>query len=278
MQELISFIYRRRAFFTFILLELIALWFLFNRNSYQHFAYLSTANWVNARVYEAGSNTRSYFDLKSRNDSLLLENALLRNALYNEQPIHEATRNPQDTASYQPKKLAYNHLPAKVINNSIRFVNNYLTINKGTKDGLVPGMGIITSNGIAGKIKASSDNFSVAYSLLHSNMPISSKLKGSGHLCSTKWDGKDYTKAKLLNLAMHIPVEVGDTVVTSGFNAVFPNDLMIGKVSKVEKLPNDIFQTVSIDLSTDFSNLDHVYVIKYNLANERDSLEQAAIE
>mgnify|MGYP006428159519 CR=1 FL=1 len=176
------------------------------------------------------------------------------------------------------RKETYEHLPADVINNSIHFVNNFVTLNRGTVDGVEPGMGVVTSNGVVGKVKACSENFSVAYSLLHGNMPISSELKGSGHLCTTKWDGRDYTKAKLLSLAMHIPVEMGDTVVTSGFNTVFPPNLMIGVVSKVEKQAEDIFQDVEINLTTDFGNLDHLYIVKHRFATEQDSVESVAQE
>ncbi len=276
MQELITFIYRRRAFFTFVLLEVLALWLVFNQNSYQHYAYLSTSNWMNSKLYAAKDGTVNYFDLEQQNDSLWLANQQLLNQLKNRTEMRVVL---EDSVLVKDSIFSvYEHIPAKVINNSIHLVNNYLTLNRGSKDGLKPGMGIITARGVVGKIKACSENYATAYSLLHSNMPISSALKGSGHLCTTKWNGQDPTKAELLNLAMHIPVEVGDTVITSGYNTVFPSNMMIGIVDGVEKDSKEIFQKVSITLATDFSKLGHLYVVRHKLAAEQDSLEQESFE
>jgi rod shape-determining protein MreC len=266
MQELFVFIYKRRAFFSFILLELLALWLVFNQNSYQHFAYLSTSNRLSAEIFDATSSTQSYFDLASRNDSLAKENALLRNELSNSQNGYGSV----------PGKITYQHIAARAINNSVSFVNNYLTIDRGSLDGLQPGMGVMGTNGVVGKVKACSKHFSTVYSVLHANMPISSQLKKNKHLCTTKWEGYDYTEASLLNLPMHVVVEVGDTVVTSGHNAVFPPEAAIGIVSHVEKRPDEIFQTVRLKLSTDFANLDHVYVVKNIYLSEKDSLEKTS--
>jgi len=276
MQELIFFVYRRRVLFTFILLEIVALWLVFNQNSYQHFAYLSTSNWINSKLYSAKDGTVNYFSLEQQNDSLWIANQYLLNQLKNRTEMRVVL---EDSVVAKDSLFSvYEHIPAKVINNSLHLANNYLTLNRGSKDGIRPGMGLITARGVVGKIKACSENYSTAFSMLHSNMPISSELKGSRHLCTTKWNGHDHTKAELLNLAMHIPVEVGDTVVTSGYNTVFPPNMMIGVVDEVEKDPKEIFQKVSISLLTDYSKLGHLYVVKHKLSSEQDSLEGMSFE
>jgi rod shape-determining protein MreC len=101
-------------------------------------------------------------------------------------------------------------------------------------------------------------------------------LKATGHICSVKWDGSDYTLANVINVAMHVPVAVGDTVVTSGINTVFPPLTPIGIVHSVEKDTEEIFQTITVRLSADFASIDHVYVVQNRYASEKDSLERVS--
>jgi rod shape-determining protein MreC len=262
MQELLAFFVRNRNFFSFIAMELVCLWLVFNKNSYQEAVYLSTANQVTGTAYQASDAITGYFDLRTQNDSLARVIAFLKSELENK------------NATYRNKdSLTFAHIPATVINNSIWNVNNYITLDKGLAHGVKPGMGVVSGMGVVGKVKAASENFSTVYSVLHSSMSVSSKLKRTGNLCSTRWDGKDYKEARLMNVPMHIPLQVGDTVLSSGFNSVFPPNTMIGVVSYIERDPSEIFQIVRITLSTDFSMLRHVYVVKNFLAPERDSLE-----
>ncbi|MGB0522114.1 MAG: rod shape-determining protein MreC [Flammeovirgaceae bacterium] len=265
MQQLLLFIYNNRAFFTFVALQLIAAWLIVNSNTYQGFAFLSSSNRVIGGVNNATGNVVDYFDLQKTNERLMRENALLRQQTSNATTRNLATR---DT---------YRFIPGEVVNNTIRFNNNYLTINKGLADGVTPGMGVISDEGIVGKVKACSEHFSTVYSLLHSDIQVSSELKKDGSICSTKWGAEDYTVANLLFLARHKKINQGDTVVTSGSNAVFPPNIMIGTVKEVNKDESASFLDVKINLATEFSQLDYVYVIKNKYAAERDSLESTTM-
>ena len=266
MQQLLVFIYNNRAFFTFLGLQLLAIWLIVNQNTYQSFAFLSSSNQVVGNLSDASGNVVDYFELKDQNTRLMRENALLRQQSSNS---GNGNANPD----------SYRFIPAQVVNNSIRFNNNYITIDKGLADGIAPGMGVITDNGIVGKVKACSDHFSTVYSLLHTALEISSEIKKDGSLCSTKWEASrgDYTQASLLHLARHKQINQGDTVITSGSNAVFPPNILIGMVNNVSREGTGRMLEVQIDLSTEFSQLDYVYVIRNKYAAERDSLEQATI-
>jgi len=262
-QQLLLFIYNNRAFFTFVALQLVAMWLIVNQNTYQSFAFLSSSNRIIGGVNNTTGDIANYFDLKDENQRLLRENALLR------QQSNNGNRRLSNPDSYR-------FIPAQVVNNSIRFNNNYLTIDKGAADGIKPGMGVITDLGIVGKVKACSDHFSTVYSLLHTNMEVSSSLQKDGTICATKWNAaqNDYTQANLLYLARHKKLYQGDTIVTSGSNAVFPPDVLIGTIDTVWKDDAKSFLDVQINLSTEFSQLDYVYVIRNKYSAERDSLER----
>ncbi|MFT5617302.1 MAG: rod shape-determining protein MreC [Arenicella sp.] len=256
-------------------LQLLCAWLIVNRNSYQNFAYLSSSSRVMGEVYTVTGSVESYFNLTEVNKQLMAENARLRKQRDKENSIatffNDSTLNSfqNDTTFFS----SYSYIPAQVINNSIRLDDNYLTLDKGTKDGIEPGMGVITSNGIVGKVKACSEHFSSVYSVLHSSMLVASELKKSKSLCSTKWNTKDYSTANLLYLSRQSLLKAGDTVVTAGNNSIFPPNMMIGTISTFEKLKSESFMQAEIKLSTDFSKLDYVYIVKNKFSAEKDSLE-----
>jgi len=284
---LFSFLYNNRAFFIFVLLELLCSWLIIKANIYQRIAFVSSANAVSGRISEGANRIIRYFSLKSVNTQIAYENALLRQQIANAEKKqiaikqHELVRfsisTHQDSILNQTLqfKNVYDVIAAYVINNSVHRVNNYITLDKGLKDGVAPGMGIINGLGIVGKIKACSDNYSVAYSVLHPDMSISAMLKKDKTLCTAKWDGKDANYAYLHYLSRHIKVEAGDTVLTSGYNAVYPEGIMVGIVDEVVKETAEVFLIVRVKLSTDFHSLNYVYIVKHFDRNEIDSLENA---
>ncbi len=268
MRQLFLFFYRYRLFIVFLLLELVAGWLIFQNSVYQRTVLLSSSNRVVGNIFSFTNNVQGYFSLKKINEELLAENASLRAFAGITPPTH--THEP--ASGY----VGYRYMTAKVINNSVMWNENYITIDKGLKHGAKPGMGVVTSQGIAGQVKSCSEHFSTVYSVLHTGISVSAKLKKNNTLCSVQWDAKDPTQARLLHLPRHVAVSEGDTVVTSGFNAVYPDGIPVGTVAKVETESAETFQPVLLTLSTDFTSLSYVYVVENKGRAERDSLENTA--
>lgn len=221
-------------------------------------------------IYEGKNKITRYISLKKVNEELMVENTQLK-ALLNE---YEKILITQKTPVVSP--TTYSYVPAYVINHSFHQLNNYLTIDKGTADGIRPGMGIISARGVVGQIKSCSEHFSTAYSLLHSDINVSCVVKKTRTLCTTNWTRTDHTKANLLFIPQHVPLAKGDTIVTSGFNSIFPEGILVGTVAEVSPHGKNNFQKVLIDLSVDFTSLSYVYVVKNKNAPEKDSLEKAS--
>ncbi|QKG53554.1 rod shape-determining protein MreC [Hymenobacter sp. BRD67] len=171
---------------------------------------------------------------------------------------------------------AYPLVAARVINNSLRAVDNYLTLNVGAADGVQPGLGVMSSSGVVGQVKAVSAHYATVFSLLHSKMAIAAKIKRDGTFGSVKWPGDDFTYALLDYIPRQNRLVRGDSVVTSGYNAVFPEGVFIGTVESFVKEPDKNFWTVRVRLGVDFSRLTYVYVVHNRPRTERDSLEAAA--
>ncbi len=264
MQNLLLFLYRFRTFGLFLLLEGICVWLIVSYNRRANASFLNSSNALAGAINAFTNNTSDYFDLQKVNNELLEENKQLRIQIANSNLLH---------ANHDTINTTYDFYEAKVINNTYRRSMNYLTLDRGSKDGLEPGMAVINQSGVVGQVKATTPNFATVISLLHRNLLISSEIKRTQTLCTVQWDGAEPKGAALKFVPRHIPVQIGDTVVTSGYNAVFPDGIMVGIISELNLADNDVFYEAKIDLAVDFSSIDYVYVIKNEMKAEQDSLE-----
>ncbi len=272
MQRLFLFLYQYRAFLLFAFLELFSAWLIVRHNQYQGAAFLNSSNRIAANVLQSKQNINNYFGLRAVNETLAEENAQLREMIASGR--YSIADSSLDSTVHESLPEQFEFQIAQVINNSTRRASNYITIDKGTSDGVQPDMAVMNSQGIVGKVKVASKHFATVISLLHPDLYVSSLIKNSGTLCTTKWGGSDPQAAELLYVPRHLQVQPGDTVVTSGYNAIFPPHTMIGVVRSVDISEDATFYDIDIDLATDFEALSYVYVVKNNAKGEIDSLEQ----
>lgn len=270
MRKLFQLIYQYRAFFIFLLMEVISGWLVVNHNDYISASYFNSSSAFAGNVYENKQAVQDYFKLAKVNKNLAQENELLRNRLAVDTILVDST------SIEIPFELSgqYEFITGKVVNNSVHRFRNYFTLNKGSKDGVEEGMGVINPNGVVGKIKSVSTNFSTAYSALHSSLLISVLIDDTETLCTAKWSGEDPTEISLEYVPRHIQVKNGMQVVSSGYDAIFPQGVKLGTVKNVEIDEEATFYDIEVALSADFFSLDYVYVIGNKLKQEKDSLEQ----
>lgn len=275
MQTLFLLIYRYKAFLIFVFLEAISAWLITSSNSYQGALFFNSANAFTGRVNQVSSDVSRFFSLTEVNVDLAEENAFLRRELarLNMQAQRNLTADSAVLDSTQ-----YVFIPAEVVNKSTNRLLNFITINKGRQDGLKEDMGIMGQTGIVGKVKDVSNRYATVYTLIHTNLLTSVYHQPSGTFASVQWDGLDPLRTKLLFLPRHIELNKGDSILTSGFNAIFPSNLLVGTVSAISLADNAAFYDADVELATDFGSLKHVYFIKNNGRVEKDSLEQVSID
>jgi rod shape-determining protein MreC len=178
-----------------------------------------------------------------------------------------------DSTCFSELPFIIQYIPAKVINNSTTRANNYVTLNKGAKHGVQKEMGVIGQTGIVGIISDVSENFSIVMSVLHKKNNISVRMKKARFIGNLNWDGSDAQQASISGVPVNALIENGDTIVTSGFSSIFPEDIPVGKVIKVESTATSNFYEITVQLFTNFHTLNYVYVVKNILKQEQDSLE-----
>ena len=275
MRNLIDFFIKNSSWFVFIFYMILSSILLFDNNPYQQSVYLTSANSVSSSVYSGISNVTSYFYLRDINEDLQRQNATLEmEVLALRNKVNEYRLQLPDTTKSDTVPQQFDFIVGRVISNSISLQHNYITINKGTKDGIVSEMGVVDQNGVVGIVNVVGENSARIISLLNPNLRLSCKVKGSDYFGSLVWDGKSPYYAILEEMPRHVKFETGDTIVTSGYSAVFPEGIIVGRIEEQLNSGADNFFSLKIKLSTDFTQLSNVRVIKNNMKEEFDMLKE----
>jgi rod shape-determining protein MreC len=271
MRNLLIFISKYNAFFLFIIFEISALVIYIKYNSFQKATFINSTNQVTGYLYTQYDQLRSYIFLREVNDSLSRENARLRSELKSSFYIDSVARHQVTDTVF---KQQYEYIDAAVINNSTNRRNNYLTINKGSRAGIAKGMGVISSQGVVGKIILVGEYMSVVQSLLHKETIISASIAGTNELGSFTWgENLDPHVGLLYDISNNATPKVGDLVITSD-RSLFPTGIPIGKISNLRsKTARGTFLNMDVAIAVDFGKLQYVYVINNKLAIEQMGLE-----
>jgi rod shape-determining protein MreC len=271
MQNLLRLIIRFSFQIIFVILEIIALTMVFQRNPLPHARFFQLTQDVNGFFYTQTNHFNRFFHLTDENSILLTENARLRNELAR----RPAAAFSNDTASIlSPTGYTVDFIPAQVINNSVNKQNNYITLNVGYRQGIRQDMGVVGPEGIVGIVRNVSANFSTVISVLNSKFKGNVKLASNNYFGTLSWPGHSYREAILTEVPGHVTIYEGERIVTSGLSTIFPEGEAVGTVIKVERTPAGSFYELTVQLSQDFKKLTRVYVIRNFSKAEQEQLEQ----
>ena len=272
MQSLLKFIQKYSNFLVFLALEVVAFLLLTSNNEYPKSSVLSTANSIAAFNYKVADDVVSYFQLRSANTILAQENAELRNRVTELENLLEDS---VEQSGYTYAHLDIRYIPARVVYANTNRVHNYLTINKGERDGVYVGMGVRNHEGVVGIVKTVGNKFSVVIPVINTNSHTSVKFAKNGYCGTISWDGVDYRYAQLVDIASHVSVLEGDTILTSGLSALFPADIPMAIVDKAELKEGDSYYTIRVRLATDFRKIDYVQLIDNTNYQEQEAIQDA---
>ncbi len=280
MHTLLQFLGRSYPLFLFIFLELVCLVLMINHHHYQRVSYLHGANAFNGYIDEKISGWGEFLLLRESNEQLLAYNETLLSEVYRTDNFTDINSKEAVTDTLcDPKNNApYIFHSAKVINRTVNRQHNYLTINKGSNDGIKAEMGVISNEGLVGIVKNVSANYATVMTLIHKESKISALLSTTKNFGSLRWNGKSALMAQLYDIPSYVPIPMNDTLVTSGFSAIFPEGIPIGIVKEKSISKGDSFYVLDIKLLTDFHTLYNVYIIEYTDLEERLQLEASTIK
>lgn len=273
MWNLIHFFAKNSPFFTWLLLAILSIVLLCQTNPYHRSIWFGSANAVVGGVYDVQSNVTGYFGLRAINEDLLVRNGVLE---------AENLRLQQQLKSYEDQisldadtAKQYDYMIAHVVGNSITQAENYITLDKGQRQGMKPNMGVADQNGVIGIISKVSDNFALVISVLNPKLRLSVMIRNTESMGSLVWDGIDSRYALLEDLPRNVQFALGDTVVTTGFTTSFPKDVPVGRVTDSYDKGGS-FLTLKVELFSDFDRLNDVHVIVNAKQEEQQKLENSA--
>lgn len=278
MHNLTEFLSRNVHWFLFFILEIISGVLLFRFNSYQASVWFTSANYVAGIVYEQEAKLLSFFSLRENNELLTKRNLELEQQLKTlSNQLYDQTKDSTYLKRGQFRLLNKYHLiQAKVVANSLDRPENLMTIDRGSADGVKKDMGVACGNGVVGIVYLVNTHYSVVIPVLNNKSNISCSIDGRDYFGYLHWSGDAPNIAYLDDVPRHARFKIGDRVVTSGYSAVFPEGLLVGKVKKVFNSEDGLSYRVQVVLSTDFANLRDVCVIDAPQLAERKQIMEAA--
>lgn len=269
MQQIFNFIFKNSNRLLFLLLLCISFLLTIQSHSYHRSKIISSANFLSGGVYQQINDVSEYLNLRTENEALALENARLKSILFKT----------KDTISLKRMDsikgvAASDVLVSKVIHNSYNVHENFLTLNSGSNDGVKQDMGVINDLGIVGIVDNTSPKYATVVSILNIKSQINAKVKKSNHFGSLTWNGKSTGFVQLVDVPRLAAIRKGDTIVTGGQSVIFPENINIGTIYKVEIDNQTHYYTITVKLFNDMTNLGHVYIIKNKDREELNNLEK----
>lgn len=272
MKTLINVIIRFHLLILFLILEIISVSMVISDDLEKKKVVFSSANSISGYFNKKINTWIAYFSLAQENEMLRKENLKLRNQLDFFKSLQK--KNKIDTLNIDT--LQYSCISASVINNSVYKSQNYITIDKGKLDGVDVDYAVIGPEGVVGIVLAVSDHYALVVSLLNKRFGLSAKIKNTNYFGLVHWTKNDYRYVSLEEIPNHIKIQTGDSIVTSGFSAIFPAGVSIGTIENFKTNQSNNFYEINVKLSTDFKSISTVYLIRNAGRNELLLLEKSA--
>ncbi|MBL7693056.1 MAG: rod shape-determining protein MreC [Flavipsychrobacter sp.] len=279
-----NFIFFIRRFFNLILfltLEVICVVMIERTNTLQGNDIVSSANAVSGLVYKKQNDVVYYFGLRRMNDSLQNENARLRQIIEQYRSLDtlsdslvKTKTQVGDTSKHIVRFAEYVYRTARVINNSVNATDNFITINRGSRHGIGKNMAVLSGSGVVGRVEHVSANYSSILSVLSAKQRVSARLKNTAN-GFVVWEGKNPRVLTMIDVPQQVEVKKGDSVFTNSYSLYFPPEVLIGTVIKTEPIKKNAMQHIYLKSSTDFANLQYVYVVENKMRQEKTQLEDS---
>lgn len=275
MNNLSEFLKRNFHLFLFVILQILCIIMISKSIRYSSFALSRFCQTIVSPINQAWYNVIRHFSLSSENEQLVQQNISLLNErdnafVFQDDSVYTAI---QEDSTKRTKMRLYDYSYANIVYKTTDKSHNYIIIDKGSDDGVTVDMAVLSANGVCGVVNDVTKHFASVLTMLHPDARISAKLLPANQIGTVLWDGISSKYAQLYDIPQHIPVNVGDTVITSGYSNIFPNNILVGIVSDVQETGHSSFLTIKIRLATNFNNINTVYLIRNIYTSEIDELK-----
>lgn len=276
MNNLIDFFRKNFHYFLFAVLLVVSLVLVGTSMAYSQYKFSRICQNLVGPIQKNWSEMTRLFSLRPENEDLVQQNMTLMREQENMFMLKEDTMLSMmsEVDSLHTKRIRlYDYQYAHVIFNTTNQAFNYIIIDKGSDDGICRDMAVTSPKGVVGVVSDVSPHFASIISILHPDSRISAVVSPINQVGTVVWEGTDPSVAYLENIPQHLEINIGDSVLTSGYSNIFPRGLLIGTVKEVSVGKNASFLTIKVKLATDFTRINTVYLIENLYKSELDSLK-----
>ena len=260
MRNLFALLARTHRWLLFLALWGVALGWMNTTYSHHRTALAGWSLRASGSWLDAAGNVQKWTHLAESNRLVMLENARLRAEL---ESLKERRTAPWQTGD------------ASVLRSPGWNGSPWMVLNRGGRDGLAPGAGILSQGFAAGRIVDTTAHESLVLTLTHDEAQWSVRIGRSGQAGRLLAKKGDVRRASVLDIPWSQLVLPGDTVMTTGFDGVFPADVPVGMVEDVLGNEADEFQTVVVSLGANYPGVRHVVWLEHPRNGRLDSLSSA---
>jgi rod shape-determining protein MreC len=216
---------------------------------------------VSLTVDDASTSFADVQELRDRNAELETTLAELQGELVELREVASDYERLANLLDYTTSTENREYVTADIIGQGQFGLVRSVIINKGTRDGLTPGMPVVTELGLVGRIRELTANSAQVQLLTDASSFVSGRVQTSRAEGIVQGEGLQTGSLEMLRIDPDAEVNEGDLVVTSGLGGNFPPDIVIGQITSVRNLEFELSQEAQIASLVDFSTLEFVLVV-----------------
>ncbi|MFA6321333.1 MAG: rod shape-determining protein MreC [Candidatus Omnitrophota bacterium] len=158
------------------------------------------------------------------------------------------------------KTIPFTTVPAQVIGRDPSNWSNSIIVDKGLNGGVKQNRAVLSTKGLVGRVLEVGRYSSKILLVTDPNSKVGVMIQRNRHggILTGRPDGK----CKMIYIALDSDVVPGDKVITAGFGVIFPKDILVGEVVRVDKEPGRLYKSALIKTAEDLSRLEEVLCIK----------------
>jgi len=158
-----------------------------------------------------------------------------------------------------PPLPPYRKLAANVISRDASLWFRRLTIDLGTLNGVKRDMPVATAGGVVGRVISVGLNFAMVQVITDKHAGVGAMLQTSRAMGVVR--GLDNDSCELQNISSSESVEVGESIVTTGLDRIYPKGLLVGTVERIEVDPNAPWHKIIVKPRAPVDRVEHVFVL-----------------
>lgn len=216
------------------------------------------------RVKESVDFFLNFSEVKEENKNLITENEKLKDKLLEYSDLADENERLRQILNFTEEHNNYDYVGCDIIGYTNNNISDGYFINKGENANIQKGMVVVAAQGLVGQVTSVGSNWSIVQSLANENIVVAvmadSTREATGYIKGYK-DRQNRNLAKVYDLPIDSEIKEGDVIMTSGVGMLYPKEIRIGEVTKVEEDKVKVMKSAIVKPYVDFNKLEELFVI-----------------